>query len=94
MELIIPAVIVFVGNVFSGSPGSRRWEFFSALFGWTGGAALLLWIVCSAIGWEFLGRHILFPIGAFCLLYVVSRDYEKILKPLVDRWLKRRAKGE
>ena len=94
MELIIPAVIIFVGNVFSGSPGSLRWEYISAFFGWTGGAALLLWVVCLGIGWESLGRHILFPIAAFCLLYVASRDYERILKPFVDRWLKRRAKGE
>ena len=94
MELIIPALIVLVGNVFSGSPGSRRWEVVSELFGWIGAAAVLLTIGCFAVGWEFLGRHILFPIGAFCLLYVVSRDYEKILKPIADRWLKRRAKGE
>ena len=94
MELIIPALILLVGNVFSGSPGSRRWKVVSELFGWIGAAAVLLTIGCFAVGWEFLGRHILFPIGAFCLLYVVSRDYEKILKPIADRWLKRRAKGE
>ena len=90
MEYIIPAVIIFVGNLFSGSPGSRPWELISATFGWVGGTALLLWLVFSVVGSEFWARQIFFPVGALCLVQILSRDGLRILKPLADRWLKGR----
>ena len=94
MELIIPAVIVFIGNVFSGSRGSLRWQYVTALFGWTAGTALLLWFVGLFFLPEFWTQEILFPIWVFCLLQALTRDYEKILKPVVERWFKGRIKGE
>ena len=94
MELIIPAAIVFVGNVFSGPRGSLRWEYVTAFFGWTGGIVLLLWFVGLFFLPGFWTRNILLPIWVFCLLQVLTRDYEKILKPVVDRWFKSSVKGE
>ena len=89
MELVIPAMIVLIGNLFSGSRGSLRWENVTAFFGWTAGTVFLLWLVGMFLLPEFWTREILFPIWAFCLLQALTRDYEKILKPVVDRWFKR-----
>ena len=102
MEYVIPAVIVLIGNVFSGAPGSRQWETVTALFGWVACIAITLWLLCLVLGWvlgwvlglEFWARHVLFPIWIFCLLQALSRDYEKFLKPLADRWLRRRNQTE
>ncbi len=94
MEYIIPGLIVFVGNVFSGSPGSKQWEFVTALFGWVAVIALVLWLAFQIVGSEFWARQILLPIWLFCLLQALSRDHLKILKPIADRWLKRRNLGE
>lgn len=79
---IVPAVVVLVANIFSGRHGSGRWETVTALFGWTAGislAALLLAIVFvrDSVITEFLAQ-----IMAFSLLTALSRDYEKILRPL------------
>ena len=79
---IVPAVVVLVANVLSGRHGSARWETVTALFGWTGAislAALLLAIIFvrDSVITEFLAQ-----IMAFSLLTALSRDYEKILRPL------------
>ena len=29
---IVPAIIILIGNLFSGHPGSRQWEVITALF--------------------------------------------------------------
>ena len=94
MEYIIPAAIVFAGNAFSGSPGSRAWNLVSALFSWSAAVAMSLWLASLIFGFEFWARHIFFPIWAFCLLQILSRDYFGIVKPIADRWLKRRNLGE
>ena len=94
MELIIPGVIVFVGNVFSGSPGSRQWEFITALFGWSAVVALTFWLACAVLGVEIWARQIFLPIWTLCLLQALSRDYTKVLKPIANRWMKRRNLGD
>jgi len=94
MELIIPGVIVFVGNVFSGSPGSRQWKLITALLGWSAGGALILWAACAVLGADLWARQIFLPIWTFCLLQALSRDYTRLLKPMADRWTKRQNLGE
>ena len=94
MEYLIPAVIVFIGNVFSGSPGSRQWQVVSALFGWGAVAGMSIWLVCLFTGSEFWARQICFPIWVFCVLQLLSRDYLGIVKPIADRWVKRRNLGD
>ena len=89
MDLIIPSIIVFVGNVFSGSPESRRWAVVTALFGWAGGLAGALWLTSLILGSEFWARHIFFPIFVLSLVQVLSRDGLRILKPQVDQWFNR-----
>ena len=79
---IVPALVVLVANVLSGRHGSARWERVTALFGWTAGislAALLVAIISvrDSVITEFLAQ-----IMAFSLLTALSRDYEKILRPL------------
>ena len=39
---IVPAIIILVSNLFSGHPGSRRWEVITALFGYAAGISMVL----------------------------------------------------
>ena len=34
---VVAAITILVSNLFSGHPGSRRWEVITALFGYTAG---------------------------------------------------------
>ena len=86
-------VVILIGNLFSGHPGSRRWECISALFGWIGVIALVLWLIVSVVGvfavipsWV---NEVLVPTWSLCILQAVTRDGERSLKPFVDRWLDR-----
>jgi hypothetical protein len=99
-DQIIPAIIVFVGNIFGGPHGSRRWEIVTAAFGWTALVAVLLWFflevaiyLSAAIGMgidfgdtgrETARKYLLQTFG-FALLSAVTRDYEKMLLPLFNR---------
>ena len=90
MELVIPAIVILVGNLFSGGYGSRRWKYVTALFGWVGGVAGalgLLFTVLEAFGVEPRIGRFFFYVSAFCVLQALSRDYERWLKPLVERWI-------
>ena len=101
MEVVVPAVVILVGNLFSGNPGSGRWEYITALFGWVGAVSWALWIVSLVVG-PFLmptesGRGVaefLYLVGAFCVLQALSRDYERWFKPLVDRYMKIRNRSD
>ncbi len=93
MEYIISAAIILVANVCSGNYGSRRWEYISAIFGWVGTIAFILWFIFLIIGFinssmVWIAREFLFPVAGFCIFTFLGRDYEKIIKPCVDRWWK------
>lgn len=79
---IVPAVVVFVANLLSGPHSSLRWEYVTALFGWTTTISmavvrilLIVWPDSSAVGY-FL------QVAGFCLITALPRDYGKILRPL------------
>lgn len=95
MEYMISALIILVANVCSGPYGSSRWELITAIFGWIGAMALMLGLIFLIFGFinsnmVWIAREFLFPLGVFCILTVLARDYEKIFKPLFDRWWKSR----
>ena len=79
---IVPAVVVLVANLLSGRHASLRWETVTAIFGW--GACIS--IAGLVVGSVFVGRGVitdyLLQVAGFCLLTALSRDYEKILRPL------------
>lgn len=85
MEYIVPAVIVLFGNLFSGDRGSQSWENVTAIFGWTAGLSFVTAFVGMWV-WPEAARSYLFPCFAFCLLQALSRDYERLLGPFIDRW--------
>ncbi len=79
---IVPAVIILVANLLSGKHTSLRWEYVTAIFGWGAVISLPAFLVViiffpgSSIA-NYLGQ-----IAGFCTLTALSRDYERILKPL------------
>jgi hypothetical protein len=79
---IVPAVIILVANLLSGKHTSLRWEYVTAIFGWGAVISLPAFLVViiffpgSSIA-NYLGQ-----IAGFCILTALSRDYERILKPL------------
>ena len=90
-EYLIPAIVILAGNLFSGSPGSNRWEYVTAIFGWVSIISFLLWVIAIVVSYvvtiPMWVNQILLPIFIFCLLQTVSRDYERILKPIVNLWM-------
>lgn len=93
---IVPTLIIFIANVFSDKHGSFRYEFISAIFGWVGGGCLLLALLLQIMQVITIFMSVKFPwisvvvkhlyeIAWFALLTVISRDYEKILKPIIDK---------
>lgn len=83
---IVPAVAVLAANLLSGRHGSLRWEVVSALFGWAAAITLATWLVIHVFWWHpSVIKDYLLQIFSFCLLTALSRDYEKILRPLF-RW--------
>lgn len=82
MSQVVPAALVLAANLLSGPHSSLRWAYVTAVFGWG-----------ACIGFAgFLLAYIAFPstsagtyfmqFFAFCLLTALSRDYERILRPL------------
>ena len=97
MEYIVPAVVILVGNLFSGPHGSRQWERITALFGWAAVIAFTLWLIASVLSLFGMGTRIaefFVPVWVLCLLQAVSRDYERMLNPIVDRLTKYRNQSE
>ena len=102
MEYIIPGIVILLGNLFSGSYKSRQWEIVTAMFGWTAAVAFILALVCHALelasfflvgkvpAFEYLATRVFWPVAGFSLVQAVSRDWEEILKPIVDQWVKSR----
>ncbi len=82
---IVPAIIVLVANLMSGHHTSLRWEVVTAVFGWTTFVSFLAVVVVSIVNPDSPASNYLFQIAGFCLLTALSRDYERILRPLF-RW--------
>jgi len=91
-DQIVPALVILVANILSGPHGSLRWEMVTALFGWMTVLALAGWIVTSLFPVLEPARSWMIQLMAFCFLTALSRDYEKILKPVVDALIERRRK--
>ena len=84
MEYMITAAIVLAGNLFSGSRGSMQWEIVTAVYGWCAAIASVAWFFSMIFGSEFWSG-ILFIVFAFSLSSALARDFEKILKPLIEK---------
>ena len=89
IEYVIPAIVILAGNLFSGDPGSKRWECVTAIFGWTAAISFPIWFIVKVVNYfvttPMWVNEVLPPVFLFCLLQAVSRDYERILKPIVNR---------
>ena len=82
---IIPAVVVVVANLLSGPHSSNRWEVVTAFFGWGAAVSLVVALIAS-FGWPHtVLRAYAVQALVFCLLTALSRDYERLLRPLF-RW--------
>ena len=88
MEYMITAAIVLAGNLFSGPRGSRQWEIVTALYGWCAAMASVAWFFSMIFGLD-LWRNIFFIALAFSLSTALARDYEKILKPIIEKLMSR-----
>lgn len=79
---IVPAVILLAANLMSGKHGSQRWEIVTGLFGWTAVFSVPSWLLLDIFpGTRPYGPYAL-QVLAFCLITAMSRDYEKVLRPL------------
>ena len=79
---VVPAVIILAANLMSGRHGSLRWETITAIFGWGAGITLVVFLLMEIV---IPKSPITFYFGqtaGFCLLTALTRDYEKILRPL------------
>jgi hypothetical protein len=82
LEQIVPAVIILVANLMSGPHTSFRWETVTAIFGWTAAASMIALIATSILLGHTAATSYLLQLTGFSLLTALSRDYEKILRPL------------
>lgn len=89
---LIPSAIILIANVFSDKPGGPRWEIITAIFGWL----ILPLFLIAALGYaaDFPEEHVNFLWSCiwFCFITAISRDHEKILKPLADYFFNKRKK--
>lgn len=84
VEHIIPATILVLANLTSGKHGSRRYELWSAVFGYISALAMVLAVVSQYFTSSL--HPYFYQIAGFCLITVLSRDYEKWLKPFFKRF--------
>lgn len=95
-EYLIPSLIILIANIFSGEHGSKHYEFVTAVFGWIAAVFLGLYITMPYLLWYFPSHYLeniqpfVTQVTWFSLVTAVARDYEKILKPLIDSWHKRK----
>jgi hypothetical protein len=80
---IVPAIVILVANLLSGKHGSLRWETVTAIFGWTVLLSFVAAVTISMLASDSSIRSYLVQICGFCLLTALSRDYERILHPLL-----------
>jgi hypothetical protein len=79
---IVPAVVILAANLLSGKHGSLRYEAVTAGFGWTAGVSLIAFLPTALLAHGSPAAHYLFQVFVFSLLTALSRDYERILRPL------------
>jgi hypothetical protein len=82
LSQIVPAIVVLVANLLSGPHSSLRWEYVTAIFGWGAGISLLALLVVTFVFPGSTATAYLGQLFGFCLLTALSRDYERILRPL------------
>ena len=82
LSQIVPAVVVLVANLLSGRHASLRWETVTAVFGWAVCVSTVAALFVTIFVHDHWIRDYLWQISGFCLLTVLSRDYEKLLRPL------------
>lgn len=83
MTQIVPAVIVMLANLAGGSHESPRYEIWTAVFGWTFCVSIVL-VFLSGWVWPDATPYLL-QVSGFSLLTALTRDYEKLLKPLFNK---------
>lgn len=76
---IVPAAVILIANLLGGRHESTRWQIVTNLFLLSAGASivLMLFFVHNKIAVGYL-----LQIAAFSLITALSRDYEKVLRPL------------
>ena len=79
---IVPAVVLLVANLLSGRHASLRWETVTAIFGWAAGVSIVALVIVNVFVRDSLITEYLVQVAGFCLLTALSRDYERILRPL------------
>ena len=79
---IVPAVIILVANLLGGHHSSLRWEYVTAIFGWGVVISTVAYIAVLFLLPESELASYLIQIAGFCLITALSRDYERILKPI------------
>lgn len=79
---IVPALVILVSNLLSGKHSSLRWEYVTAIFGWGAGLGLGVFLVVVIVFPDSSAKLYLGQLAAFCLITALSRDYEKLLRPL------------
>ena len=92
---IVAAIVILISNLISDRSGSRRWETITAVFGYTAAISMMLLIFFSfasifSIRLMREAHEVLISMCFFCMLQALTRDYERILKPLVNDWFERR----
>lgn len=79
---IVPAVVVVVANLMSGKNASVRSETVTAIFGLTAAGSIVAIFFVGAFTHSPVLVDYLMQLAGFCLLTALSRDYERILRPL------------
>ncbi len=83
---IIPAVIILFANLYGGDHKTKRWEIVTALFGWVAACSFILFFITLIFFRDSVViRDYLLQLHAFSILAALSRDYERILKPLFKK---------
>lgn len=80
---IIPAAIIVIVNLVGGNHNSVKYEFISAIFGWLSGISILLYFVAIWVIPEV--SDYLLQVVMFSMITIISRDYERILKPFFQQ---------
>lgn len=79
---IVPTIVLLLANLMSGPHASMRWETVTASFGWGFLVSLLAVVGVLMVNPDSSAIEYLLQAGGFCLLTALSRDYERILRPL------------
>jgi hypothetical protein len=80
---VIPAVIVLAANVMSGPHSSLRWETVTAIFGWATVGSIAGYVIALVAAGGTAVPDFFLQTAMFSLLTALSRDYEKVLRPLL-----------